>query len=333
MLEDHKRTGAYYQACVANRRQFAGKVVLDVGTGSGILAIFAAKAGARKVYAVEATSMAAVAKRLVAAQGLEGVVEVIQGVVESIEIPDPVDLIISEWMGYFLLRESMLDSVLVARDRFLRPGGAMYPSHARVLLAAARSPLAAQRGADLAAAMAGWAEFEGDMESFYGVDMSCLAEDFRKENKEYFCGTSAWADVHPSQLLGPPAVARAYDLRTLSLEELKAPLLAKFSVEVAESGAVEAFCGFFDVDFRGGADGPADAPVVLTTAPDPTGSTHWGQQVFALAPPFAAAAGDRIECDFEMRRREDNHRLFAVTIKHRIEGSGKEFRTSRWLIE
>ena len=65
MLEDHKRTGAYYQAVMQNRRQFEGKVVLDVGTGSGILALFAAKAGARKVYAVEATSMAKFAKDLV----------------------------------------------------------------------------------------------------------------------------------------------------------------------------------------------------------------------------------------------------------------------------
>jgi protein arginine N-methyltransferase 1 len=65
MLEDHKRTGAYYQAVMSNKRQFAGKVVLDVGTGSGILAIFAAKAGARKVYAVEATSIANSARKLI----------------------------------------------------------------------------------------------------------------------------------------------------------------------------------------------------------------------------------------------------------------------------
>jgi predicted RNA methylase len=67
MLEDHKRTGAYHQAILNNRPCFEGKVVLDVGTGSGILAIFAAQAGAKKVYAVEATNMAKVAKRIVEA--------------------------------------------------------------------------------------------------------------------------------------------------------------------------------------------------------------------------------------------------------------------------
>jgi protein arginine N-methyltransferase 1 len=70
MLEDHKRTGAYFQAVMQNRRQFAGKVVLDVGTGSGILAIFAARAGARKVYAVEATAMAQHARKLVQHNGV-----------------------------------------------------------------------------------------------------------------------------------------------------------------------------------------------------------------------------------------------------------------------
>ena len=58
---------------------------------------------------------------------LSEVVEVIQGTIESVELPEKVDIIISEWMGYFLLRESMLDSILVARDRYLKPGGALYP--------------------------------------------------------------------------------------------------------------------------------------------------------------------------------------------------------------
>ncbi len=76
---------------------------------------------------------------------LGGVVEVIQGTIETVSLPEKVDIIISEWMGYFLLRESMLDSVLVARDRFLKPGGALYPSHARLYLALMRSQNTQQR--------------------------------------------------------------------------------------------------------------------------------------------------------------------------------------------
>lgn len=63
---------------------------------------------------------------------------VIQGKIEDITLPDgvtEVDVIVSEWMGYALLYESMLDSVLVARDRFLRPGGTVAPSQCRMMLA------------------------------------------------------------------------------------------------------------------------------------------------------------------------------------------------------
>lgn len=62
---------------------------------------------------------------------------VIRGKVENIQLPDDikqVDIIVSEWMGYALLYESMLDSVLHARDRFLRPGGVMAPSQTKMML-------------------------------------------------------------------------------------------------------------------------------------------------------------------------------------------------------
>ena len=79
---------------------------------------------------------------------LGDVVEVIQGTIETVSLPEKVDIIISEWMGYFLLRESMLDSVLVARDRFLKPGGSLFPSHARLYLALMRSQHTQQRVSD-----------------------------------------------------------------------------------------------------------------------------------------------------------------------------------------
>ena len=64
MLQDAVRTGTYHDAIINNPFDFKDKVVMDVGTGSGILAFFAANAGARKVYAVEASGMAEHVRRL-----------------------------------------------------------------------------------------------------------------------------------------------------------------------------------------------------------------------------------------------------------------------------
>merc|ERR1719277_2832118 len=126
MLEDSQRTGSYYNAIMSNPTCFKNKVVLDVGAGTCILSIMAARAGARQVFAVEATDMAERARRIVEANKLGEVITVLQGTVETISLPCKVDIIVSEWMGYFLLRESMLDSVLFARNKFLKVGGAMY---------------------------------------------------------------------------------------------------------------------------------------------------------------------------------------------------------------
>lgn len=72
--------------------------------------------------------------------------------------------------------------------------------------------------------MGGWSNFLGDMQRFYGVNLDCLSDEFRQEQQEYFMSTSAWADIHPSQLLGPPACFKRYDLLTVTLDEIAAPL-------------------------------------------------------------------------------------------------------------
>lgn len=136
MLSDHERMRGYHDAIRLNAEShFKGKVVLDVGTGTGVLAIWAAQAGARRVFAVEGTSVAQHAETMAKAHGFGSVIEVLRGRMEDVQLPEPVDVIVSEWMGYFLLRESMIQSVIFARDRWLRPGGVMYPSSARLLLA------------------------------------------------------------------------------------------------------------------------------------------------------------------------------------------------------
>jgi len=71
-------------------------------------------------------------------------------------------------------------------------------------------------------------------------------------------------------------------------------LQANFRMDVFENGPVEGFCGFFDVQFRGSEQNPADHDILLSTAPDPTGSTHWGQQSFVLHPPIACMPGETL---------------------------------------
>ncbi|GAA5844790.1 hypothetical protein JCM11251_002277 [Rhodosporidiobolus azoricus] len=170
MLKDRVRTNAYRDFIVhpANAPRFKDKVVLDVGCGTGILSMFAAKAGARKVYAVDASNVAYKAMRNIKANGFERKIEVIKGKVEEIKLPERVDVIISEWMGYCLLYECMLDSVLYARDKWLNPDGLMVPSQTSILLSAyAGAPYVRDR-------VTFWDEV-------YGFDMTAMKDKIEDE--------------------------------------------------------------------------------------------------------------------------------------------------------
>ena len=103
MICDRVRTEAFRRAIDSVVRH--GDVVLDVGAGSGILSMFAARAGAARVYAVERTTVAVVAQELAVANGVAEIVRVIQGDVMDIELPERVDVIVSEWLGGFGIDE------------------------------------------------------------------------------------------------------------------------------------------------------------------------------------------------------------------------------------
>jgi len=97
---------------------------------------FAVKAGAKHVIGVDMSTIIEKAKEIVECNGMSSKITLLQGKMEEVVLPYPkVDIIISEWMGYFLLYESMLDTVLYARDKYLVEGGLIFPDKATIFLA------------------------------------------------------------------------------------------------------------------------------------------------------------------------------------------------------
>jgi protein arginine N-methyltransferase 1 len=94
------------------------------------------QAGAKKVIGVDMSTIIDKAREIVALNGMSDKITLIRGKMEEVELEYPqVDIIISEWMGYFLLYESMLDTVLYARDRYLAKNGLIFPDKATIFMA------------------------------------------------------------------------------------------------------------------------------------------------------------------------------------------------------
>jgi protein arginine N-methyltransferase 1 len=94
------------------------------------------RAGAKHVIGVDMSTIIEKAKEIVERNGMSDKITLLQGKMEEVKLPfDKVDIIISEWMGYFLLYESMMDTVLYARDKYLKPDGLIFPDKATIFMA------------------------------------------------------------------------------------------------------------------------------------------------------------------------------------------------------
>lgn len=238
-----------------------GDVVVDVGTGTGYLAMLAVRAGARRVYAVDAGStMASLARQLIEANHMAAAVTLVQARSTDYTPPEPADVILCETLGFAGLDEGFRPTLADARDRMLRPGGALLPAAVAVRVAPVEPDPAA---IDITR-----------LDAIEGLDFTAAADVFRRVYQRRY--------VPAEHELAPARTAFELDCRTMAAD---APLETDVTFAIERSGQVSGFALWFDSWL---------APGVMMSNRLPHPSNHWGQTFLPLPEPISVAAGDAL---------------------------------------
>ncbi|XP_028837171.1 histone-arginine methyltransferase CARM1 isoform X2 [Denticeps clupeoides] len=273
MLQDYLKTATYQKAILLNDLDFKDKIVLNVGCGTGILSFFAVQAGAKKIYAVEASSVAQYTKMLVKENCLSDKIEVLTGKIEEVSCPEKVDVIISEPISYMLLNERMLDSYLHSK-KWLKPKGVMFPTSSDIHLAPFTDE---QLFIEQHARSSFWQQT-----CFYGVNLNALHsaamdEFFRQPIVDTF-------DMHILMAKSVKYTINFLEANEEDLHRMEIPFVFK----LMQTGLIHGLAFWFDVAFVG-----SRMTVWLSTAPtEPL--THWYQVRCLLQTPLFAKTGQTL---------------------------------------
>lgn len=283
MVSDRSRTEAFAKAIQEVVQE--GDSVLDLGTGTGLLAMLSAKAGAERVYAVDQAGIAQAAKKLVAANKLDDTIEVIHSNANKFELDEKVDTMVSEWLGHFGFAETMLDDVIICRDKNLKPGGTMLPSGIQIFLAPVDSEiLYDEQGPGY------WSE------PVQGIDFSLL------EQMELDQAISVKTIVLPDDLIGPGKPIITLDLATATTETPWQSGEIEFTID--RDGQMNGFAGWFVAQLS--------PSIILDTGPHMP-RTHWEQCYFPL-PTLIVEKGQTITVGYKLTRHPVEPRSLLLEI-------------------
>lgn len=270
MLSDSVRVRAYHDAI--HRHVQPGDVVVDLGTGTGLLAFMASRAGAAKVYAVEHSDFIEVAREIAAHNDIANI-EFVQANSREFTPPEPVDVVLHEQMGDELFNENMLQNLLDLRDRVLRPGGRMLPAHFRLYV----EPVSFHESMRVRRF---W-----NIDLPDGIDLRATERSPVAGRFDFGRSEQLWA--RPGSVaatVGDPEPILDFDLHTL---ESVAALPLDHVVERRSTTdcVVDGFCVWFEALF--------DDETILTTSPlAPV--TSWGNRMFRLDD--EVEAGEVVRC-------------------------------------
>lgn len=259
MIADNIRTGAYAQAL----RKAVGpeSVVLDIGAGTGILSLLACQYGARKVYAVEPSDAIVVAQQIAQINGFADRIEFIQGLSTEIDIPEKVNVIVSDIRGVLVPFQRQILSIADARQRMLAPEGVLIP----------------QRDSLWAAVVEASQEYDKIV-----APWSCERFNLNMDAARRIV-TNSWGKVRvsPDQLLSESRCWTTIDYATVESPNLDATI----TFQVARAGVAHGLVLWFDaelIDGVGFSNAPGEPELI------------YGSGFFPWESPLALEAGDTV---------------------------------------
>lgn len=271
MAFDAVRNEAYWAALA--RVVTPDSVVLDLGAGTGILGLLAARLGAKRVYLVDPSPIMTLTRDIVAANHLEDRVICLHGRLSDVDIPEPVDIIVSVMTGNFLLTEDLLPVLFDARDRHLKPGGHLVPDAAVMEVAPVSSPELHARHVGL------WSTIQHD------VDLS--AGRTSAANSVHYL-----ADPMPElRFLAEPAPVLSMEFMNATYE----PLHATLAQTALHAGECHGLVGWFRMRL---------GDQWLTTSPT-VPRLHWSPAYLPLDPPLHVERGATVTVALDRQPRGD----------------------------
>ncbi len=243
-----------------------GNIVVDLGTGSGVLAYLACRAGASRVYAIEGDRAVGLAHLLAPGTGYADRITFIDRPSFQVTLPERVDVVLGDVFDTFGLQARGLSALIDARHRFLNADGRMVPGEIRLEVA----PVEAGR------------EYRGDVDVWsrqvLGIDLTPL--------RTLAINQPHPARFEPSQLLAAPAV-----IATVR-PDLESPRVAGIlRTTIDRDGVLHGLCGSFVATL---ADG-----ITIRNTPGDSSTSNFAQALFPIAQPTPVAAGDTVDIELD----------------------------------
>jgi predicted O-methyltransferase YrrM len=287
LLWDSVRMNAFR---LALERCAAGKVLVELGTGHGVLACLAARAGARRVYAIEEADIIEVAREIASRNGLEERIVFVEGNSLDVELPEPAQVVFGDLMGADPLGAGMLVYLHDAAARFLEPGGIVLPARLKLLAVGVDSQRITRETDDART----WIRDAKALSAAYGLDLapleqasrSAFARSYDAYSYKELLDSAAGGD---RILTGEVQVAEFELGRADPARAVETPL----SLPVEHDGTLNAIATYAAVEL--------DAETTLTNSPFATErASAWGGQFLSALRPIEVAAGTTAEVEAEV---------------------------------